>query len=248
MANTPWAAAHAPDSGAESLSGLHGPQPYPSSGSPHVINMLRTGTPQLTIHVAIAEMSCSAARSLGASFKQVHGQDAAPAPVAIVPSFGEVAYVPNLALRSTGGVHALRESQLVTVQGHAATLVGGGQFPVPVSSGDGADDRHAVNVSLHGAELTFAPSCGDKEHIRLTVTATTTPGVNPRHLTATVALHDGQTFALSGLTPPFPSVDRELHAGSGRTPLVSWFHAAEPSPVCDREVVILIIPEIHYVK
>jgi len=174
---------------------------YISSGSPSVINMMRIGgVQQVMLRVVVAEVNRSAARSIGLNFSLTNNQGitylqnltggitnggfgaaAAAAnlaggvtPLGNIPirlDNGQVALSVN-ALKRLNYAKSLAEPNLVTMNGQPASFLAGGQFPVPVVSGNAVGGLQGTQFVPFGVQLQFTPFITDKDRIRLTVNAT----------------------------------------------------------------------------
>ena len=122
------------------------------------------------------------------------------------------------ALRQNGLVRVLAEPNLITMSGHRANFLAGGEFPVPIPQATGAAGANSVTVDFRefGVRLDFLPFVMEEDRIRLSVmpevstidlTLGTTlvaggdpvPGLNTRRANTTVELQPGQTLAIAGL-------------------------------------------------
>jgi hypothetical protein len=233
VANTPWA------------SGVWTPPPVGTpqevgSGSPHVVNLLQVaGARQVTLRIAVAEMTRPAACTLESGIIQVGAVERPGGrPVARLLKLPCVPHLPT----TFGGARCpapfsccespapAGEPQRISVNGQAATLLARGEFPVPLVGGA------AVTLGLYGIEMTFAPVEADRDRLVLKVSATGSPGADPHPFAATIALHEGQTYALCGLVPSPAYAGSAPPSSTGRAALL-------PASGGDQEVVILIVPE-----
>jgi pilus assembly protein CpaC len=115
------------------------------------------------------------------------------------------------ALESKGFVRTLAEPNLIALSGQEAKFLAGGEYPIPVSQGNGAV---SVEFKPFGVELNFTPVVVDGDMINLTInaavssidsaTSLTTGGVSingfkRRETSTTVEMRDGESFAIAGL-------------------------------------------------
>lgn len=115
------------------------------------------------------------------------------------------------ALETKGMVRTLAEPNLTALSGQEAKFLAGGEYPIPVSDGDGGI---TVEYKPFGVELLFVPSVLDDGVINLellaavsaidpsiTVTADgiSVSGFSRRETKTTVEMRDGQSFAIAGL-------------------------------------------------
>jgi len=115
------------------------------------------------------------------------------------------------ALESSGLAKLLAEPTLVALSGQEAKFLGGGEFPIPISTGLGAV---SVQWKKFGIILNFTPTVisDGALHLKLqtevsdvdparsvTVGGFSIPGLTSRQSETTVRLADGQSFAIAGL-------------------------------------------------
>jgi pilus assembly protein CpaC len=115
------------------------------------------------------------------------------------------------ALESKGVVRTLAEPNLTALSGQEAKFLAGGEYPIPVASGQ---DQIAIEYKPFGVELNFTPTVVDGDTINLQINAavssidTTTTlqaagfSVNAfkrRETSTTVEMRDGESFAIAGL-------------------------------------------------
>ena len=115
------------------------------------------------------------------------------------------------ALESKGVVRTLAEPNLTALSGQEAKFLAGGEYPIPVASGNGTI---SIEYKPFGVELNFTPVVVDGDTINLQINAsvssidsTTTLqsagfSVNAfkrRETSTTVEMRDGESFAIAGL-------------------------------------------------
>jgi pilus assembly protein CpaC len=234
-----------------------------------VVNLLRvTGEQQVQMRVSVAEVNRAAARSIGLSCGAER-----QAGVAVFAGRPSVLFGGSVPVFVDGGqtgaaIHALRglnlarslaEPNLVAVNGQCAEFRSGGEFPVPVLSGDAYDGRQGVEFRPYGVHLCCTPQVVDRDRIRLTVHAEVTardptaatsfggaavPGLNTRTFQTTVELREGQTLAVAGLVQHGGGAGPEWTAGlSGLLGVGRLFEAGGPSEAGE-ELILLITPEL----
>ena len=116
------------------------------------------------------------------------------------------------ALETKGVVRTLAEPNLTALSGQEASFLAGGEYPVPVATGDGTV---TVEFKPFGIELTFTPRVVDKDVINLQMQAAVS-GIDPsisfstgagfsingfrrREVSTVVEMRDGESFAIAGL-------------------------------------------------
>jgi len=115
------------------------------------------------------------------------------------------------ALEEKGIVRTLAEPNLTALSGQEANFLAGGEYPIPVSQEDGAI---TVEFKRFGVELNFVPRVLDDDVINLEMAAAvssldpangftngqlTISAFRRRDTSTTVALRDGESFAIAGL-------------------------------------------------
>lgn len=166
------------------------------------------------------------------------------------------------ALRRNNLLKILAEPNLVTLNGHQAEFLAGGQFPVPVNSGLGGGvggGNVQVQFKDFGVRLAFLPIIEDGETIRLTVDpevstvdfslattlvpgGTPVPGLNIRRSHATVELKQGETLAIAGLMSLTLDGSTTRIPGLGDLPYIGPFFSNTTSNRIEKELVVLITP------
>ncbi|MEI4487686.1 type II and III secretion system protein family protein [Frigidibacter sp. MR17.14] len=115
------------------------------------------------------------------------------------------------ALESKGMVRTLAEPNLTALSGQEASFLAGGEYPIPVSDGDGGI---TVEYKPFGVELAFVPRVVDGDIINLQMNAAVSGidssvvvengsfsvnGFRRRESKTTVEMRDGESFAIAGL-------------------------------------------------
>ena len=115
------------------------------------------------------------------------------------------------ALETKGVVRTLAEPNLTALSGQEAKFLAGGEYPIPVSQDNGTI---SVEFKPFGVELNFVPRVLDDDIINLEMAAAvssldptsgftngtlTISGFRRRDTSTTVALRDGESFAIAGL-------------------------------------------------
>jgi pilus assembly protein CpaC len=115
------------------------------------------------------------------------------------------------ALEQKGMVRTLAEPNLTTLSGQESSFLAGGEYPIPVSDGEGGI---TVDYKPFGVELAFIPRVLEDGVINLELTAAVSAidssvaivsdslsvdGFSRREAETTVQLRDGESFAIAGL-------------------------------------------------
>lgn len=157
-------------------------------------------------------------------------------------------------LATNGTVNVLTEPTLVTMSGHPASLLGGGEFAVPTIIGLGGGQQTSFRGV--GTSMVVTPTVIDRDLMRLQVQAEYSeiasgnavngiPGTNAKRVQTTVELREGQTLAIGGL------MSRQTTTSVSRIPLLGdipyigtrLFHS-KTSSEGDTELLVLVTPEI----
>lgn len=165
------------------------------------------------------------------------------------------------ALRRNSLLKILAEPNLMAMNGHQASFLAGGRFPVPVaqSSSGGAAPAVTVQFEKFGVELEFTPFILDNDTIRLAVHPTVSsidftlgtilvpggspvPGLNERSAQTTVELHEGQTLAIAGLLQLTLDGQTTRIPGLGDLPILGPFFSNTTGDRVEKELIILVTP------
>jgi pilus assembly protein CpaC len=165
------------------------------------------------------------------------------------------------ALRRNSVLKILAEPDLVAYNGHRASFLAGGEFPIPVPQigATGVASTITVNFKKFGVQLDFLPVILDGESIRLTVdpevssidpTLGTTlvaggspvPGLNTRNAHTTVELRQGQTLAIAGLMQLSLEGQTTRIPGLGDLPVIGPFFSNTTSNRVEKELVVMVTP------
>ncbi len=160
------------------------------------------------------------------------------------------------ALESKGVVRTLAEPNLTALSGQEAKFLAGGEYPIPVASGNGSI---SIEYKPFGVELNFTPTVVDGNTINLQINAavssidTTTTlqtggfSVNAfkrRETSTTVEMKDGESFAIAGL------LQDDFHDLNGQVPwlgdipiLGALFRSADYQRN-QSELVIIVTPHL----
>ena len=161
-------------------------------------------------------------------------------------------------LKEHGLGRLLAEPNLVTISGHEASFLAGGEFPVPRASSTGTPD---VEFKPFGVALKFTPTVLDDRKIALKISPEVSeidftialvvgnvlvPGVKTRRMTTLVEVREGQTLAIAGLLS-------DTHRGAikkfpilGDIPILGALFRSSDFQKNETELVALVTP--HLVK
>ncbi|BBO74948.1 pilus assembly protein CpaC [Desulfosarcina widdelii] len=162
------------------------------------------------------------------------------------------------ALKSDGLVKVLAEPTLIAMSGESAYFLAGGEFPIPVPSGDG---DITIDYREFGVRLAFTPTVlsGNKINIRVApevseldfTTAVqfegfVTPGLSTRKTETVIELADGQSFAIAGLLRDTARDTIDKFPFLGDIPVLGALFRSRSYQKNETELVIIATP--HLVK
>jgi pilus assembly protein CpaC len=163
------------------------------------------------------------------------------------------------ALRRNSLLRVLAEPNLVAMDGHQASFLAGGEFPVPVAQAGAAAGAITIEYKDFGVQLNFVPYILEDESIRIqvapevssidqalgvTLEGISTPALNTRRANTTVELREGQTLAMAGL------LQVELDAHTNRIPLLGDLPYIGPMfsntghRKVEKELLVLVTPHL----
>lgn len=160
------------------------------------------------------------------------------------------------ALESRGVVRSLAEPNLTALSGQQATFLAGGEYPVPVSSEDGAI---SVEYKPFGVELNFTPRVVDGDIINLELLAAVS-AIDPsnsfsangfeisafsrRETSTTVEMRDGESFAIAGLlSDDFTDLTGQV-PWIGDVPILGALFRSAEYARRQTELVIIVTPHL----
>jgi pilus assembly protein CpaC len=244
-----------------------------------------TASNQVLLRVRFAEVSRSAITDLGASlftgangYKDVLARSttSTPGPIFDSGSDGKEKLVfsdfLNLflfdakhqlgtvikALQSKGQFQSLAEPNLVAESGKEASFLAGGEFPVPIAQGSGANLAISVQYKEFGVRLNFTPVIhGDRVHLKVRPEVSTLdfangvllngfriPALSTRRTETEVDLMNGQTFAIAGLINNSMNSTLQKIPGIGDIPILGLLFKSKAANKDQTELVVMITPEI----
>ena len=243
-------------------------EPFPDASQipqATVINMLEIpGEKQVMLKVRIAELQRSALREIGADFDldikefMLESVLSGGGNLMATGTFtdGGFEVVLNF-LMTNGSAKILAEPNLVTLSGHPATFLSGGEYPVPTAVGVGGVGAVSTSFKSFGTQLTFTPTVLDRDRIRLHVVptfSTVNPdisvgaaginGFNTRTVSTTVDLREGQVLAIAGLLQEQQRGDNARVPYLGDIPAVGNLLADRSISRDETELLIVVSPEL----
>ncbi len=226
-----------------------------------IVNMLTVpGEHQVMLKVRIAELSRTALRELGVNFGvledslNIRSLISQGANLAAILDEGDYELFVK-AFASNGNGKILAEPTLVTLSGHTATFIAGGEFAVPTAVGIDGIGAATTTFRGFGTQLAFTPTVLDKDRIRLHVTPSFSsinnnnsvdgiPGLDTRAVSTTVDLREGQWLAIAGLIQDEQHGERTRVPFLGDLPLIGGLFSDQQVRRGETELVVLVSPEL----
>ncbi|HUR33699.1 MAG TPA: pilus assembly protein N-terminal domain-containing protein [Vicinamibacterales bacterium] len=162
------------------------------------------------------------------------------------------------ALQSKGLFQSLAEPNLVAESGKDASFLAGGEFPIPVAQGSGANLAINVVFKEFGIRLNFTPTVtGDRIHLKVKPEVSSLdfnnavvlqgfriPALSTRRTETELELRNGQTFAISGLMNNTVASTLAKVPGIGDIPVLGYLFKSKAAQKNQTELVVMITPEI----
>lgn len=178
-------------------------------------------------------------------------------------AFGQNFNVTLDALEERGAVTTLAEPTLVALSGQTASFLAGGEFPVPVSQGNGGTGGGGTAITVEwkpfGVSLAFTPTVLADGVINMevapevssidpsasiTINNLTIPGLQTRRAKSVVEMHDGESFALAGLIrKDFSDTVRQVPL-LGSLPIIGSLFRSTGFQHDETELVIIVTPHL----
>ncbi len=162
------------------------------------------------------------------------------------------------ALQTRGLFESLAEPNLVAESGKEATFLAGGEFPIPVAQGSGANLAISVQFKEFGVRLGFTPTVvGNRVHLKIKPEVSTLdfanavqlngfriPALSTRRTETELELTNGQTFAIAGLLNNNMTNTLQKIPGIGDIPILGALFKSKAAQKNRTELVVMITPEI----
>ena len=159
----------------------------------------------------------------------------------------------------------LAEPNLITISGHEASFLAGGEFPFPVitTTGTGAQSAPVVTIQFRefGVRLFFTPTVEPTGVIHLkvrpevssldfanalTIQGFLIPAINTRKAETEVDLREGESFAIAGLIDNRITQVLSKIPGLGDMPILGHLFRSRNTQKTNTELLVLITP--NFVK
>ncbi len=162
------------------------------------------------------------------------------------------------ALSDKGLFQSLAEPNLVAESGKEASFLAGGEFPIPIAQGSGANIGVSVTFKEFGIRLNFTPTVnGDRIHLKVkpevsaldfnnsvTLGGFRIPALTTRRTETELELNNGQTFAIAGLMNNTMLSSLQKIPGLGDIPILGLLFRSKAAQKNQTELVVMITPEI----
>ena len=163
------------------------------------------------------------------------------------------------ALESNGFAYVLAEPSLTALSGQTATFLAGGEIPMPVRSGSGADSSVTIYWREFGIRLGMTPTVLDSNRMAIKVAPEvseldstlgittggfTLPGLRVRRTETMVAAGDGETFVISGLVSQESKADIDKFPFLGDIPILGAFFRSNRFDRTDKELLMIVTPHL----
>jgi pilus assembly protein CpaC len=163
------------------------------------------------------------------------------------------------ALQNRGMFQSLAEPNLVAESGKEASFLAGGEFPIPVAQGGGANLAISITFKEFGVRLNFTPSVTHDGRVRLKVRPEVStldfanaivlegfriPALSTRRTETELELDNGQTFAIAGLLNNTMTQSLQKVPGIGDIPILGYLFRSKAAQKNRTELVVMITPQI----
>jgi pilus assembly protein CpaC len=162
------------------------------------------------------------------------------------------------ALQTRGLFESLAEPNLVAESGKEASFLAGGEFPIPVAQGSGANIGVSVQFKEFGVRLAFTPTVvGDRVHLKVRPEVSTLdfanavtlggfriPALTTRRTETELELQNGQTFAIAGLMNNSMTEQLSKVPGIGDIPVLGYLFRSKAARKEQTELIVMITPQI----
>jgi pilus assembly protein CpaC len=162
------------------------------------------------------------------------------------------------ALQNRGLFQSLAEPNLVAESGKEASFLAGGEFPIPIAQGSGANIGISVQFKEFGVRLTFTPTVvGERVHLKVRPEVSVLdfnnavvfsgfriPALTTRRTETELELGNGQTFAIAGLLNNSMTQTLSRVPGIGDIPILGYLFRSKAARKDQTELVVMITPQI----
>jgi pilus assembly protein CpaC len=218
------------------------------------------GEKQVMLKVRVAEITRSAMREIGSQLSVNTGSFTLNTSLSGNGVFQAILNSKDLqltmdAVSTNAYSKLLAEPNLVTLSGHTASFIAGGQFAVPTTVGVQGVSAVTTTFQSFGTVLQFTPTVLDKDRIRLQVTPSfstldTTdtvggiPGLQTRAVDTTVDMREGQWLAIAGLIQDQQNGSKTRVPFLGDIPFLDLIFSHRQVQRDETELLVLVSPEL----
>ncbi|MBB4188511.1 pilus assembly protein CpaC [Sinorhizobium terangae] len=167
---------------------------------------------------------------------------------------GQIDVVIN-ALEQKGLVRRLAQPNLIAMSGETASFHAGGEVPIQTTVANGATVATETDYRPFGVRLTFTPVVLDSGLISLkiepevseldtSINVNGNPGFISRAAKTTVALRDGQSFAMAGLLQSINAKDVQQLPWVSQVPVIGALFRSTSFLKRESDLVIIVTPHI----
>jgi pilus assembly protein CpaC len=160
------------------------------------------------------------------------------------------------ALEQDGNLQSLAEPNLIAYNGKTASVLVGGEIPVPIVSGIGGNV--SVSWKEFGVRLRFTPTiAGDVIRLQVrpevsaldfangvTVSGFRIPALTTRYAETEVELRDGQSFAIAGLLNTMGQTDASAIPLLSKIPIIGYLFRSQAQRREETELMVLVTPRL----
>lgn len=163
-------------------------------------------------------------------------------------------------LEAKNVLQILAEPNLLTLSGHQASFLAGGQFPFPTIQGGGSGvGQITIQFKEFGIRLNFLPTITPRGTIHLvvmpevsaldysnglTVSGYTVPGLATKRVTTDVELSSGQSFAIAGLLDNQLTENLDRLPGFANIPILGNLFKSRSLTKNHSELLVVVTPEL----
>ena len=162
------------------------------------------------------------------------------------------------ALQSKGFFQSLAEPNLIAYNNQEASFLAGGEIPVPIVQGAGANSAVTVMYKEFGIKLAFTPTiAGDVIRLKVAPEVSTldfangitlqgfrVPALSTRRASTNVELKDGQSFAIAGLLNNLTQEDAAAIPLLSKVPIIGNLFKSKADRAERTELMVLITPRL----
>lgn len=162
-------------------------------------------------------------------------------------------------LEEDGFAYTLAEPSLTAISGQTASFLAGGEIPIPLRTGGGADSSISIKFKEFGVKLALTPTVLDKDRIFLKVSpevseldgtlgvqtgGVSVPGLRVRRTDTSVALANGESFILSGLVSRSTTDAVDKFPFLGDIPILGVFFRSTRFDRADKELLMVVTAHV----